>query len=217
MKARLCLFLSIFIFTQVINSNAQNNISPFYLLQASSKSYYTIPITLTREYEIEAITLKLVYNKEIIRFEDVSLMGGILEQTDMINYGLHVGVLANKGEINISLPAYTNVISGKGDVMFIKFKILNNINTMNVLSLNHVEVNELSVNECGFRINNNIYKVINIYNRTLFDVNNDHKQGMQDIIYYLKCISGIIKNKNNVNILDVVQTLQRLSFYEIQD
>ncbi|CAN2047709.1 hypothetical protein GMMP1_40049 [Candidatus Magnetomoraceae bacterium gMMP-1] len=176
------------------------------------KPGFTIPVVLNQSIEIESLDMKIKFDSNVLQTLEARLAGSILEKE---NYALQINKKNDIGELILIISANRDLFTGKGQVVFIDFEVIGEVKSTSPLSFISFDCNELSASG-GFYVNHNSYKDIKVIvekSTEKYDLNNDRKIGIEDAIYALQSVSGIIKynQQDEINIKNIIYILQCIS------
>ncbi len=115
-----------------------------------------VSIVLSQSAAVESMDINITgYDKTVIEASDISLAGGIFENTNYL-FNTDDSVA---GQLSFLFYTFSNILTLSGDMIFINFNIKAEGNT--TLSLARFECNESPVSG-GFKINGSVYQSVKI-------------------------------------------------------
>ena len=162
-------------------------------------SEFTIAVGFSQDAEIEGVNMIVEFDPELLDNPRVTLEGGILEESysSMVNDG-------TEGEIGIAAYA-TDPISDSGDVVFLIFDVGGKCSDRTTLSFKTLNLSS----EGGFHVGEQFCEEVEI--SVIYDANRDHRLGMEDAVYALRCASGDFLCEEEAGIREALCALQAVS------
>ncbi|MCP4107226.1 MAG: hypothetical protein GY749_17070 [Desulfobacteraceae bacterium] len=143
-------------------------------------------IVLDQETNIQAIDIVIQFDKNLLEPEEVTLIGGILEDWED-----NVQVIADaEGRLAVKIFG-TDEINGAGEVAFVTFNVTGPLESTSALSFTKFEVNESPVSG-GFSVDDTVTPrvEVRIVKPVIGDINGDRIVDIRDTILALKVLSG---------------------------